>query len=225
MLVLATGCAHGFNRGDLRAQMNGPIQVTDQDIANALALKPQLPQSFRLGIYFVEPHVHHDAPAWRWTDEDKNKILSAAAAALKGEASGVFAISDATVSQTDLRSLRLVAAQHGADALLVVNGIGDLGRHSNVWAWSYMLVAPVFFVPGTVTDSLFLASAAMWDVRNQFLYMTADAESEKRQIRPAAFTSARKVSDQAKAEAVDKLRDEIRKQLQNLAAKKSSPAP
>jgi hypothetical protein len=223
VLVVLSGCSHyGFNRGELRAQLNGAAVVDDAAIARALALKPQLPQSFRLGVYFAEPRVYRDAPDWRWTEQDKTKILSAASS-LKAshEASDVFVLSSATVSAEDLPSLRLVAAQHGADALLLIKGINDVDRHSNGWAWSYALIAPVFFVPGTVIDSLFLAQAVMWDVRNGFLYLTADAESEKRQTRPAAFTNTRKVSDQARIDAVDKLRDELARQLQGLAAKKS----
>ena len=223
LIALVTGCGHAsFNRGELRAQLNGPVAVDDEAIARALALAPQLPRPFKLGVYFAEPRSAHDAPDWHWTEQDKNKILEAAATLKTShEASDVFVISSATVSGVDLKSLRLAAAQHGADALLLISGINDVDRHSNHWAWCYALIAPVFFIPGTVIDSLFLAQAVMWDVRNQFLYLTADAESVKRQTRPAAFTNTRKVSDQSRTDAIDKLREEIAKQLQRMITKNS----
>lgn len=223
-IVIISGCAssRGFNREKLREDMNEQAIVTEQDINKALSLKPQLPKPFKIGVFFKEPESHGrwNDPKWHWTDEDKNKILSAAdSLKASNQVSDIFVISDATISKTDLKSLRLAAAQHGADALLVVSGTNDLDRYVNGWGWTYIALAPALFVPASVTDSLFMARAAMWDVRNEFLYLTADSESLKELTRPAAFTNDHKVSDDSKVDALDKLRTEIIKMMQILSNK------
>ncbi len=92
-------------------------------------------------------------------------------------ASDVFFISNMIVDgNEDLKSLRMAAAKHQADALLVVTGAAQVDRYINGWGWSYALILPTFFVPGSQVDTLFLSSAALWDVKNEYLYLTNDAE-------------------------------------------------
>jgi hypothetical protein len=127
----------------------------------------------------------------------------------------------ATLSGTDLKSLRLAAAQHGADALLVVSGIKDTDSFTNNWGWTYIALVTALFVPASETDVLFMSRAAMWDVRNQYLYMTAEAESLQKQTKPAAFTDERGLTETAKNESVNKLREEISKMMAGLTTKKT----
>lgn len=228
LALISAGCAssRGFNRGELREQLNGKTEVSDADIAKVLATKAQLPKPFRLGIYFKDPVAKHqyDHPKWKWTDEDKNKILKLAEKMKTiGEISDVFPISDATVTSSDLKSLRLAAARHGADALLIVTGINDVDSYTNNWGWTYIALVPALFVPASVNDSLFMAKAAMWDVRNEFLYMTAESESLKSETKPAAFTDERKITFDAKTDAMDKLSGEISKLIEGLASAKARP--
>jgi hypothetical protein len=74
-------------------------------------------------------------------------------------------------------------------------------------------VLPLLFVPASQAEALFLARAAMWDVRNEFLYLTAEAESVKKQMRPAAFIDERELVDAAKEEPVNLLAREISHRL------------
>src|SRR5690349_5978111 len=46
---------------------------------------------------------------------------------------------------------------------------------------------PLLAAPGTELDVLFSAHAEMWDVRNEYLYLSAEAESEVIQQRPLAW--------------------------------------
>ena len=229
LLILSiTSCKSmtGFNRGELREAIGEKAVVTDADVTKALSLKAQLPKPFKIGVFFKNPDFrssrfnNNDTAKWIWTDEDKNKILSLNQEKILGdEVSQIFVISDATVSNTDLKSLRLAAAHHGADALLVVNGINDVDEYKNSWTWTYIALVTALFVPGTVTDSLFMVRAAMWDVRNEFLYMTAESESVKSRTRPAAFSPAREITLEAKAEAIDKIRQEIFSMLAEMTNK------
>lgn len=223
-ILVFTGCAtsRGFNRGELRQEMNGKAVVDDAEIAKALTKKAQLPKPFKIGIYFKEPEAARARmPKWRWTEEDKNKLFGLVEdLKATGEVSEIFPVSEATVGGSDLKSLRLAAARHGADALVVVQGLSDVDSYTNDLAWTYIVLVPMLFVPASVNDSLFLTRATMWDVRNEFLYATAEAESLKKDVKPAAFSDDRKITDEAKSESVDKLRGELSKMIASLAQKR-----
>ena len=208
------GCAtsRGFNRGALREDMSTQTVVSDEEIKKTLELRPQLPKPFKVGVFFKDPETagRYGSKKWHWSDADKQKVIqSVEQLKSKGQISQAFVISPATVTGFDLKSLRLAAAQHGADALLVVGGVSDTDSYTNNWGWTYVALVTALFVPATETDVLFMSRAALWDVRNQFLYMTAEAESMKKQARPAAFTDERGQIERAKAESLEKLKAEI----------------
>ena len=70
-------------------------------------------------------------------------------------------------------------------------------------------LVPALFVPGSVEDALVITRAAMWDVRNEFLYFTAESESTKKDTSPAAFTDSRKLTAEAKDEAIGQRRVDL----------------
>lgn len=177
-----TGCASkGFNRGSLQDQIGVEKPVTnDKEIKEILSKKPNLPKPFKLAVYFKKPaQKEYSKSKWRWTDQDKDLVLEAAKQ-LKSEnlISDVFPILGSLVADDDLKSIRVAAAKHGADAVLVIDGAGEIDRYINDWGWSYILLVTTAFVPGSEADTLFLTSAAMWDVRNEYLYLSAEAEGK-----------------------------------------------
>jgi hypothetical protein len=220
-LLISCATSKGFNRGYLREDLGGePAQVTNTDISKALATKAQLPKPFKIGVYFKDP-ASHQANRWHWSADDKEKILSLAQQLKEtGEVSDVFPISEQIVNETDLAGLRMAAARHGADALLVVTGANDVDTYNNGWSWTYIALVTAIFVPGSQADTVFVARAALWDVRNEFLYLTAESESVKKQTRPAVFNDTRDLIQNAKKEALDKLRAEIAKMAEGLVAGK-----
>lgn len=119
-------------------------------------------------------------------------------------------------SGNEIKSIRYAAAQHGADAVLIVSGINDVDSYTNRWAWTYIGLVTALFVPANEVDVLFLSRASMWDVRNQFLYMTAESESIKKQTAPVAWTDEKPLIEQAKADSFSKLREEISKMIKGL---------
>ena len=76
-----------------------------------------------------------------------------------------------------------------------------------------------FFVPGTEADAIFMVNATMWDVRNQYLYLSCEAEATANETRPAVFIEEWRVIKAAKAEAIDALSKELSGRLVNMAAK------
>ena len=223
LLILLAGChSRGFNKGYLVSQVGETrVAITDHDIEEAFSRKPQLGRPFRLGTYFKPPQGRaFDVAQWRWDEADRARFdeLSRGWVA-SGLVSEVVDVSPLSVAsdKDSLKAIRLSAAQHGLDAILVVAGATDVDHYANNWALTYLAIAPLLFVPGTVVDAVFLGQAALWDVRNEYLYLAAQGEAEAHQVRPAAFTDERELIASAKGTALGMLRSEISRQLTDLA--------
>lgn len=217
MLVLSSCASRGFNRETMRHDLKKgeSRQISDEEIKKVFDLKPQLPKPFKIGVYFMDNHLRsYDL---RWNSEDKDGILKLEHELQKsGEVSKMFIINDSLVQGHDLKSLRLAAAHHGADALLVVSATHDVDRYLNSWAATYLLVVPAFFVQGTVTDALYITRAALWDVRNEYLYMAVEAESFKRRTSSLVNEDRGRLLLRAKKESMTGLKKEILRMMSGM---------
>ena len=223
LVVTITACAssRGFDRSNLRNQMIDQKVVTEEDIKRALELKPQLPTPFRLAIYFAPPKSGSPRRnSWKWVGEDKDKVLEIAPE-LKNKKviSDVFVIPDSIVEGKDNKAIRLGAARAGADAVLIINGISDVDRYNNILGPLYIFLLTLVFIPGTEADALVMIDAAMWDVRNQYLYLSAEAEATAKETRPAFFVEESRVIKVAKTEALAALKKELEARLANFVSK------
>jgi len=219
ILVFQLGCASkGFNRGQLSEHV-GVVkpEFNDQEIKTAFNKKPNLPKEFKLAVYFKAPPQgkNQSNPGWRWTENDKT-VLDEIARDLKKEGivSDVFPILHSLVSDDDLKSLRLAAAKHQADALLIISGAGQIDRYINHLGWTYALLLPALVVPGSEADTLFVSSATLWDVRNEYLYLTAEGEATTNSTHVAAFgKSDKELLSDAKTASLVQLKTELSKMI------------
>jgi hypothetical protein len=222
-VLLSTACTmspRGFDRGALtRAARVEAKEVTEADIARALELRPQLTFPFRLAVWFRPPRVEHE---WReehlrWRDENRETVLGALRPlAAEGIVSEVVAITDSTIVGDDLRAARLAAARHGADALLVVGGASDVDRYSNPASVLYATIVGLWIVPGSRADGIFLATASLWDVRNEFLYATAEVEETSGKTRPFALLEEDEVVAVARRNAMGSIAKELANRVRSL---------
>lgn len=222
LLLSLAACAssRGFDRGALKSQVADQKVITEEDIQKTLNLKPQLPSPFKLAIYFAQPaSTRYYGGLWNWRSEDKDAIKAATDALKTGDAVAetVF-ISEDIVEGHDNRAIRMAAARAGADAVLIVRGISDIDRYNNVLGYTYALILPPLFIPGTVADGLFMVTASMWDVRNQYLYLSAEAEGNSSQTRPAIFIEESQVIKAAKTDALAALSKELSARLTGLTS-------
>lgn len=213
LLLALTGCmmSKGFDRNVLRESISQP--VTNTDIQAVLNLKPQLPKPFKLAIYAHSPEVSQRKLFW--TELEKNSLQDAADKLRQaGVISDVVFIADSVVQHhSELRStprnwlyepmprvaeLRLAAARYGADALLTVNGSFSVDRYNNIWSIAYWTIIGAYFVPGTHSDALAMISGVLWDVRNEYLYATEEAEGEAKKAGPGLILNDADVIRQAK---------------------------
>lgn len=228
--VILSGCSSkGFNREQLRSELKVKRpEVSEAEIKKVLEKKPQLPHPFKIAVFFNEPQrTLYNNGIWKWNDQDKDLVLGIKdKLQLKDQISDIFIINSSIVESTDLKSLRLAAAQHGADALLIIKGTNQNDRYSNNWAWTYLAIVTAFFVPASKLDVLFLAQASMWDVRNEYLYLTAEAESIKSQTRPAYFIKDRPLTEKAKVDSMNQLCNEIAKRIEaSIGTKEKNTKP
>lgn len=228
LLVSIVGCARGFDRGALREQLTyeGPVQISDSEIQRALELKPQLKFPFRLAVYLQRDETERRdygesflySRKWRWEGEDKDNLLSVAEKLRsEGVVSDMFIIPPSRVTQHELASIRLAAAEHGADAVLVVNGITDVDRYNNFASFLYLTVVGMWLVPGTHVDSLFVLDGAMWDVKNQYLYLSVESEGIGSKTGPQMILKDRDSVVEAKKRALESFGLELKKRLQAIS--------
>ncbi len=222
LVITVTACSssRGFDRGSLKNQITDQIVVTEEDIKKVLDLKPQIPIPFKLAIYFSNPiPERYSENAWQWLGEDKDKILEITKDLIdKNIVSNIFVINDSIVGGTDNKGIRLAAARAGADAVVIINGISDLDRYNNVLGITYILLVTPLFVPGTEADALFVTNASMWDVRNQYLYLSVEAEGTASETRPAAYINEKRVIKAAKTEALGALKQELLNRVSGMGA-------
>ena len=223
LLLSLAACASscGFDRGTLRSQIADQKVITEEDIQKTLNLKPQLPSPFKLAICFTQPtSKRYYGSLWNWRSEDKD-IISTATDALKtsGIITETIVIGDDIVEGNDNRAIRMAAARVGADAVLIVRGTSDIDRYNNALGYTYALILTPLFIPGTVADGLFMVTASMWDVQNQYLYLSAEAEGSSSQTRPAVFIEESQLIKAAKTDALTVLSKELSTRLTKLTAK------
>jgi hypothetical protein len=217
----ACATSRGFDRGALRSDLAGPAVVTDQDIQKALDAKAQLPHPFKLGVYFASPPsgtYRYGTWGWDWTGEDKDRLLQALTPIKAGGGvSGLSVIPADLIEGKDSKAVRLAAARAGVDAVLVVRGTAATDRYNNGLGATYALLVTPFFVPGTVVDGLFMVSASMWDVRNEYLYLSVEAEGGAKQTAPAIFINEEHVVRDARGNALAALGKDLAPRLQRMA--------
>ena len=217
--VLLAGCATGFDRGALQQRLEGEeLIVTDEAIREALQAKPQLKFPAKVAIHMVAETYHPGtlypywprSGDWRWSLQDKESIETWTATLRdNGIVSDMFVMSEMVATSDDLKSIRLAAARHGADAVLLIKGVAQVDNYVNPLCILNLAILPVFFVPASHCDALFMMRGAMWDVGNEFLYLSVDAEGEANLIRPTALIKDKHAIGHAKERAMQSFGKEL----------------
>src|SRR5574341_385969 len=157
-------------------------KITDDDIRKAFENKPQLIKPLSIAVYnisFVETGL---ADSLRVIDFIKNVY----------EISPVLVESDSYYSHryrgwypyyssppaTDIKKLRLLAAQGKADLLIVFSTSHFYNQSANFLAYTYILLLTAFFMPGVDAELTTEIDLLFIDVRNGFLYATYHDENK-----------------------------------------------
>ena len=228
MVSVLTACSSGFNRSDMQKQTafgpslnleaqdsievrDQPSHVTAADIRDAYARQPQAQPPFRLAIRLVSNRY---PKTLRWEDADKKRFEEwIATLKARGVVSDAFFIPDIATNSDDLPQLRLAAAKLGADTLLVVKAAADTDRYLNPSAILYLTLVGYYFIPGSHADALVMLTGAVFDVKNEYIYATADAEGEEHSWGPGAFVSSEESVRKAQTKAFEAFGNELTERM------------
>lgn len=213
--LVLTGCfARGFDRAELYSRLKadqGQLEVNDTEIAKVQSLKPQLALPCRVAVY-LPPRVGGHARS-----KEKEFIDSWAATLRKeGIVSDMFLMSDMFTTGTSLKELRLAAARHGANLLLILQGESDVDTYKNPAAIFNLTIVGGFLVPASHCDALVALQGALVDVGNGFLYASIDAEGEGSVVRPTFLIEDRPAVDRATEKALASFGSEFLRRMRRL---------
>ena len=225
-LTVLAGCASSqeFDRDAMRALFER------EDTRNAEHQSPEIeiensspPTPFRLALYFVENNFppHHNIRKAEWIGTDKD-VLADSLAPLKREGitADTFLLTDSAIRGHDVREIRNAAARYGADAVLIIQGVGAVDRSNNAYAVLYVTLIGAYVAPGTVGESLFLIESNLWDTRVDRLYATQTAEGHAQVAEAAMKLDDRAMYDLAKKSALADLGRKVSDELIRLKQEK-----
>ena len=220
LLLLLPGCVYtssGFDRGVLHDSLRtkAETQVTDLEVKKALELRPQLSFPCKVAIYLFD--ADSQGYPWRWAPKDKELILSWMNS-LKNEGivAESFFMSGMFTTGNSVKELRLAAAQHGADAVLLLKGAYQTDNYQNLAAIFNLTIVGGYLAPASHCDTLFVMQGGLIDVANGYLYATAEAEGEAGIIRPTFIIEEKDAVEEAKKKAIANLGPELLRRLHNL---------
>lgn len=214
------GCfARGFDHNVLTTHLQQtPIIGTDEEITKAQAIKPQLSFPCRVAVY-LPPQV-----SGRWKAKEK-EIVDSWEASLKKEGivTDMFVMSEMFTRGSENKSptlmdLRVAAAKHGANALLVIQGDCEVESYKNPAAVLNLTIVGGYVVPASHRDALVQLQGALVDVGNGFLYTSVDAEGEGSIIRPTFIVEDKPAVEKAKLQALSNFGPELLKRMRAVRA-------
>jgi hypothetical protein len=155
-------------------------QLGSQDSEKELAVtKASLPTHFDLAVYFIPGS---DKQSWEWERKTKDEVMAQLTASKTTKQ--VFELFPTKKQINDPMELRQMAAQQGADALLLINGAAEVSITANAKAMSYVAIVPMFFVEGNTVQGKFLSQGILWDVRRPIIHFGLESEGSWEMERP-----------------------------------------
>jgi rhombotail lipoprotein len=160
----------------------------------------------RLALYFVDQDfpAYHAIRKAEWTDVDKEMLRNQLVLLREDQQlSDPFILEDVTIRGHDPGKIRQAAARHGADAVLIIEGVGAVDRYTNRWAWLYPTLIGAYLAPGTESDALFIIDGSLWDVRADRPAARQRVEGTSKLIGPVTSVEDDEALQQAKHDALD----------------------
>ncbi|WP_127559640.1 hypothetical protein [Saccharospirillum alexandrii] len=184
--LMLTGCAsQGFNQRYINNELAvAGLEQTEADIQRILDLEPALGRPFTLGIYFEDYYGIHAKKAKGIVLDDLSPMLQQLKSA--GIIDDFFVINNSTVRENTIQDVRIAAARHHADAVLMIDNYRGSDRYINPLGITYLTVIAAYILPGTEVEAIGAVSATLWDTRNEYLYATS-YNDELYHTRGAAF--------------------------------------
>jgi len=195
MLPLLGSCVTSnmpnVSRAALRAEQTSAPAFDDAEIQGILDREPQLQRPFRLA---VAPPLGSPRTLNRyggvllstWSPEEEQEIREwGEAAKAKGLISELVFLPDALLRMgwqfddpsSQLKHIRAAAARQRADAVVLFHYVAGVEESVNPWVILDLTLIAALFVPAHDFKAHAALDALVFDVRNEYLYLTARSES------------------------------------------------
>lgn len=211
-LIALSGCfARGFHRQEVTQRLQGEaIQATDEEIAKALAVRPQLPFPCRVAIYL---------PPSTWTAADR-EIIEGWSTKLKKDriVSDMFVMSSIVATGTSIKEVRVAAARHGADAVLILNSVSNIESYKNIGAVLNLTIVGGYLIPSNHRNVQVTIQGVLVDVGNGYLYASMEADGAARTVQPAFLVEEKPTIDKAQRAALTNFGPELNRRMHALQA-------
>lgn len=183
-------------------------EMTGKDSEISIKRDP-LPQSFAMAIYFVPPENKNQN--WKWSRKEKEAFIESLTQTKR--TSRVFEMINTIGKEGDLTSLRFMAAQQGAEALLLVQGAAMTETPMNAKALTYLVILPMLFVEGNNVKSTFVTQAVLWDVQKPYVHLGLETEGDWEMERPLIFRQKDRAIEKSKEESILELSRKLKMQI------------
>ncbi|OQW35204.1 MAG: hypothetical protein A4E19_16660 [Nitrospira sp. SG-bin1] len=229
LFLLVTGCAS--SQGFDRAAMSEVLHVESNSTPEGQSLAIQrvhLSTPLRLGVFFAS-HNFPNSPSIRkmeWLTGDRDQLLRELAP-LQDEhvLQDTFVLIDATLRSEDILGIRQAGARHGADMVLIVNGVAAVDRYNNRFAWLYPTLLGAYLAPGTESNALVMVTGHLRAVHSEWHARMQTVEGASKLVGSAVLVEDGAALQEAKKRALQTLGTRIVDQLQHWMQKLPSPVP
>jgi hypothetical protein len=224
LLALAlAGCAtsKGFDREKMKEEIgSGETSKAMSYLKKTRSGESRLAFPFRLAVCFTNPKSNIKEKEWKWSQDDKKKILSLEKNLRASNIINEMKVLDVSAfNPDDTAGIRNAAEKSGADAVMIIRAISDIDRYNNKYAPAYALFFPLFFAPGTDVDYLVITGASLWDTDTDYIYMSAEAEGFSKETAPELIINEENSLESAKNQSLNSLKKAILTHMQKLSGK------
>ena len=170
--LTAAGCGvalHAPSRG-LNFELEPAFEINDKDVQDAFAARPQLPDDVRVAFFTFD-----DARATEYQEmvaalPTVSEVKDLPSLLVTGRRRFHETSRWAPAQPFSIKKLRLLAAKHRCDLLIVFDNGYRHETSANGWASLNILLLPVLFVPFLDTETESYLDAYVIDTRNGYVY-------------------------------------------------------
>jgi hypothetical protein len=221
-LLSLVGCASTIDRARMRSEL-AETPLFEGGLQEVEGLEPSVQPPFALA---VAPPLSRrtEQLAWEGTREVAQGFRSWSEAecrsieSWKAELEGLGLVSSLVVmplltaelgGEVSLDGLRVAAARHQADAVLIVREVEDASNWLNPWSILDLTIVGAWFAPGHDVEVVTLFEAALVDTHSGYLYASGQAEGTARGRRAFAYVDDPELRSEARREALAGLQEVV----------------
>jgi rhombotail lipoprotein len=221
-LLALVGCSSTIDRGRMHEDLqHGDLEFSSRTVKEIEAIRPQIQVPFRLAVA---------PPVWRreatWSREELAEIESWGPELSKlGLVTELVVIPEATyamnagsTSEGWLERLRVAAARHHADAVLVIRDVEDTSSWMNVLSILDLTIVGAWIFPGHQAESVSMMEGLVIDNRNEYLYCSGHGEGSAKVTQPLAYMEVGDLRREARVSALKQLKGTMIEKARSLLA-------